>query len=82
MVTTDIEQMLIFLIQSIFVFTMLKILRKITAPDKECGVKVAEDVNFKMGLFLVMLCINYAVVTFFKYQLFRKPSFTNPTNQK
>jgi len=77
MVTRDIEYALVFLIQSIFVFTMYKILRKITAPNKEEGIKAAQNVNFKMIIFLVLFCIEYSLVSSLKYFIFRRPTFDN-----
>lgn len=75
MITRDIEQALLFLIQSIFVFTMLKILRKITAPNKEEGVTAYQDVTFKMIIFIVLFCIETIIVFALKYLIFRRPTF-------
>jgi MFS family permease len=75
MITRDIEQALLFLIQSIFIFTMLKILRKITAPNKEEGVRAYQDVTFKMIIFIVLFCIETIIVFALKYLIFRRPTF-------
>ena len=54
---------------------MLKILRKITAPNKEEGVRAYQDVTFKMIIFIVLFCIETIIVFALKYLIFRRPTF-------
>ena len=75
MITRDIEDALLFLIQSIFIFTMLKILRKITAPSKEEGAKAYQSVTIKMIIFIFLFCLQTISVFALKYLIFRRPSF-------
>jgi hypothetical protein len=75
MITRDIEDALLFLIQSIFIFNMLKILRKITAPNKEEGAKAYQRVTIKMIIFLFLFCMQTIIVFALKYLIFRRPTF-------
>jgi len=75
MVTRDFEGSLIFLVQVIFIFTMLKILRKINSPNEQEATKVQQDVTRKMIALIVIFLAWSLCVTVLKYMIFRRPTF-------
>ena len=74
LLSQDIENTLLFIVQSTFVFTMYKIIQRITAPTKEEGLIRTKRVNRLLAAFLFCFFLETSSLLLLKSFIFRHPN--------
>lgn len=74
LLSQDIENCLLFTVQSTFVFTMYKILSRITAPTRKEGLARSTQINRIMLAFLFFYLVSTAAILLLKAEIFRHPN--------
>lgn len=70
----ELENMVTFLDQSLFIFTMYKILKRISAPSKQESARRSKRMNCLMCVYVFTFLVFELIMMFLKSYVFRRPN--------
>lgn len=74
LLSQDFEDAILFVVQTTFIFTMYKILLKITAKTQAARIQVTKRMNRQLALFMIFFAIYLSMVQTLKAYIFRQPN--------
>ena len=74
LVSRDLENAILYIVQSIFIFTMYKVIERVTAPNRAAAIQKGKRTNRKMILFTVSYFLFSCALYILKAFIFRWPN--------